>query len=85
MLVVTGLACATWLMASNASEAGRMVEQGGVKVDGAVIADKGLKLVEKLSRTIEAHYAWMEKSMGKQKLAALYALLDELIELENPK
>ena len=46
---------------------------------------KGLKLVEKLSRTIEAHYAWMEKSMGKQKLAARYALLDELIELENPK
>lgn len=46
---------------------------------------KGMRLVDKLSRTIEAHYAWMEKSMGKQKLAALYALLDELIELENPK
>jgi homoprotocatechuate degradation regulator HpaR len=45
---------------------------------------KGLKLVEKLSRTIEAHYEWMEKSLGKQKLAALYELLDELIELEQP-
>ena len=50
-----------------------------------VATARGRKLVEKLSRTIEAHYAWMEKSMGKQKLAALYALLDELIELENPK
>ncbi len=45
---------------------------------------KGRKLVEKLSLTIEAHYAWMEQSMGKQKLAALYALLDQLIELEQP-
>lgn len=45
---------------------------------------KGLKLVEKLSRTIEAHYEWMEKSLGKQKLAQLYELLDEVIELEQP-
>lgn len=45
---------------------------------------KGLKLVEKLSHTIEAHYQWMEQSLGKQKLAQLYALLDELIELEQP-
>jgi homoprotocatechuate degradation regulator HpaR len=45
---------------------------------------KGLKLVERLSRTIEAHYEWMEKSLGKQKLAQLYALLDEVIELEQP-
>jgi homoprotocatechuate degradation regulator HpaR len=44
---------------------------------------KGLKLVEKLSRTIEAHYGWMEKSVGKRKLAELYALLDEVIELER--
>ena len=44
---------------------------------------KGLKLVEKLSRTIEAHYGWMEKSIGKQKLAELYELLDEVIELER--
>jgi homoprotocatechuate degradation regulator HpaR len=45
---------------------------------------KGLKLVEKLSHTIEAHYAWMEKSLGKQKLSQLYELLDEVIELEQP-
>ena len=45
---------------------------------------KGLKLVEKLSRTVEAHYEWMEKSLGKQKLAELYALLDQVIELEQP-
>ncbi len=45
---------------------------------------KGLKLVEKLSHTIEAHYAWMEKSLGKQKLLQLYELLDEVIELEQP-
>ena len=45
---------------------------------------KGLKLVEKLSRTVEAHYEWMEKSLGKQKLAELYVLLDEVIELEQP-
>ena len=44
---------------------------------------KGLKLVEKLSRTIEAHYGWMEKSIGKQKLAELYELLDRVIELER--
>ena len=40
--------------------------------------------MEKLSHTVEAHYAWMEKSLGKHKLAQLYALLDELIELEQP-
>ena len=45
---------------------------------------KGLKLVDKLSRTVEAHYDWMEKSLGKQKLAELYALLDRVIELEQP-
>jgi homoprotocatechuate degradation regulator HpaR len=44
---------------------------------------KGLKLVEKLSLTIEEHYGWMEKSLGKQKLAELYELLDEVIELER--
>ena len=45
---------------------------------------KGLRLVSKLSQTIEAHYVWMEKSLGKQKLAQLYALLDTVIELEQP-
>jgi homoprotocatechuate degradation regulator HpaR len=45
---------------------------------------KGMKLVEKLSHTVEAHYAWMEKSLGKQKLAELYELLDNVIALEQP-
>jgi homoprotocatechuate degradation regulator HpaR len=45
---------------------------------------RGGKLVEKLSHSIEAHYAWMEKSLGKQKLAQLYALLDDVIALEQP-
>ena len=46
---------------------------------------KGRKLVEKLSNTVEAHYQFMEQAMGKQKLAQLYALLDELIDLEQPQ
>jgi homoprotocatechuate degradation regulator HpaR len=45
---------------------------------------KGLKLVDKLSRSIESHYAWMEKTLGKQKLAQLYLLLDQVIQLEQP-
>lgn len=45
---------------------------------------KGRAMADKLSHTIEAHYAWMEKSLGKQKLAQLYALLDAVIELEQP-
>jgi homoprotocatechuate degradation regulator HpaR len=44
---------------------------------------KGRKLVDKLSGAIEAHYAQMEKSLGKQKLAQLYELLDHVIELEQ--
>ena len=44
---------------------------------------RGLKLVEKLSQTVEAHYGWMETSLGKHKLAQLYELLDEVIELEQ--
>jgi DNA-binding MarR family transcriptional regulator len=32
--------------------------------------DKGLRLVETLSLTIEAHYQWMEQTLGKDKLAA---------------
>ena len=43
---------------------------------------KGRKLVAKLSRTVEAHYDWMEKSLGKKKLAELYELLDRVIALE---
>ncbi len=45
---------------------------------------RGLKLVEKLSHTIEAHYNWMEKSLGKPRLAQLYELLDAVIEIEQP-
>lgn len=45
---------------------------------------QGVKMVERLSSSIESHYAWLEKSLGKQKLAQLYELLDELIELEQP-
>jgi homoprotocatechuate degradation regulator HpaR len=45
---------------------------------------KGLKLVEKLSHTVEQHYDWMEKSLGQRKLSQLYELLDRLIELEQP-
>jgi len=44
----------------------------------------GLALVDTLSQTIEAHYAWMESQLGKPKLTQLYALLDELIALEQP-
>ena len=44
---------------------------------------RGLKLVQKLSHTIEAHYGWMEQSIGKRKLAELYVLLDQVIELER--
>ena len=46
--------------------------------------DKGMQLVGALSQTIEAHYAWMEATLGKENLAQLYALLDKVIELEQP-
>jgi homoprotocatechuate degradation regulator HpaR len=45
---------------------------------------KGLKMVERLSHSVEGHYQWLERSLGKQKLAQLYQLLDELIALEPP-
>ena len=45
---------------------------------------RGRKLVKRLSVSIEAHYKWMEESLGKEKLTELYALLDELIALEGP-
>src|SRR5437868_14290012 len=32
---------------------------------------KGRKMVERLSGNVEAHYQWLEKSLGKQKLAQL--------------
>jgi homoprotocatechuate degradation regulator HpaR len=43
----------------------------------------GLFKVAKLSEAIEAHYAWMESELGKQKLAQLYQLLDAVIQLET--
>lgn len=45
---------------------------------------RGRRMVERLSHTVEAHYQWLERSLGKQKLAQLYGLLDELIALEQP-
>lgn len=44
---------------------------------------RGLKLVARLSQSIEAHYAWMEATLGKQKLSQLYGLLDQVIEMEQ--
>lgn len=43
---------------------------------------QGRKTVAKLAHLIEAHYALMEQSLGKQKLAQLYALLDEVINMK---
>jgi DNA-binding MarR family transcriptional regulator len=45
---------------------------------------QGTKLVKRLSTSIEAHYEWMETSLGKVKLKQLYELLDQLIALEQP-
>lgn len=45
---------------------------------------QGKRLVRRLSATIESHYQWLEQSLGKAKLAQLYALLDDLIALEQP-
>jgi homoprotocatechuate degradation regulator HpaR len=45
---------------------------------------RGLKMVARLSDTIETHYQWLEHSLGKQKLGQLYGLLDQLIALEPP-
>ena len=44
---------------------------------------EGMARVEALAVTIEAHYLRMEKALGEQKLAELYALLDALIETEQ--
>ena len=43
----------------------------------------GLRKVAQLSEAIEAHYAFMESELGKQKLAQLYQLLDAVIQLET--
>jgi homoprotocatechuate degradation regulator HpaR len=44
---------------------------------------KGRRLVGKLSHTVEAHYAWMEASLGADNLEHLYQLLDAVIALEG--
>jgi homoprotocatechuate degradation regulator HpaR len=46
---------------------------------------QGRRLVKRLSTSIEAHYQWLESSLGKAKLMQMYALLDELIALEQPE
>ena len=45
---------------------------------------QGLRRVQTLSTTIEAHYSWMEQHLGKAKLQQLYNLLDEVIALDTP-
>jgi homoprotocatechuate degradation regulator HpaR len=45
---------------------------------------EGLRRVETLSQTIEAHYRWLEAELGQDQLAQLYALLDAVIALEGP-
>jgi homoprotocatechuate degradation regulator HpaR len=47
--------------------------------------EAGLALVHSLSDSIEAHYTWMEARLGKARLAQLYALLDDVIALEQPE
>jgi homoprotocatechuate degradation regulator HpaR len=47
--------------------------------------DAGLAKVQALLETIEAHYAWMERELGKTKLTALYELLDGVIALQVPQ
>jgi homoprotocatechuate degradation regulator HpaR len=48
------------------------------------LTTKGKRAVARLSHTIEVHYDFMEKSLGKDRLTQLYALLDAVIELEQP-
>ena len=44
---------------------------------------EGMERVATLAATIEAHYRRLELTLGKQKLAQLYGLLDTLIEMEQ--
>ena len=44
---------------------------------------RGLALVQSLSNTVEAHYQWMEQQLGRPQLTQLYALLDQVVALEN--
>jgi homoprotocatechuate degradation regulator HpaR len=43
----------------------------------------GMERVGTLAVTIEEHYQRLEQTLGKEKLAELYALLDTLIEMEQ--
>lgn len=45
---------------------------------------EGLRRVQTLSQTIEAHYRWLETELGQDQLTRLYALLDAVIALEGP-
>ncbi len=45
----------------------------------------GLDKVQTLSQTVQDHYRWVEKRLGKQQLQQLYALLDALIALDEPQ
>lgn len=42
----------------------------------------GLEKVQALSKSIEAHYDWMERQLGKQALQNLYVWLDTVIAME---
>lgn len=42
----------------------------------------GLEKVHALSKSIEAHYDWMERQLGKQALQNLYVWLDMVIAME---
>jgi len=42
----------------------------------------GLEKVQALSQSIEAHYDWMERQLGKQALQNLYLWLDTVIAME---
>ena len=44
---------------------------------------KGKRIAQRLLGSIEAHYQFMETSVGKPQLAQLYALLDSVIALNK--
>jgi homoprotocatechuate degradation regulator HpaR len=44
---------------------------------------KGKRMVQKLSESIEQHYATMEQKLGKAQLVQLYALLDAVIAMNS--
>ena len=43
-----------------------------------------LRISAQTPHLVEAHYAFMESSLGQSKLSQLYRLLDEVIGLECP-